>query len=513
MHDILPPQSRGNGNFYYKRINLRPQPFVIPLIQLSKWLAGTATILFLLLGPRVQAPAIGETIPNNDSTADAEITTEELTFQETVNKRKELEQQLTELEEKIAEQQKIIADYQRKGKTLQNEIGRLNAEISRINLQIEAINLSLNKLNQDIYETQRQINKTQNKIEEHRKALTKTLQRLYEADRESLMIILLKNDKISDFFNDISNILLIQDNIRLSLRDIIKLRQELLEQKEELGLEKEDVENLKIIREKRKRELQSVQAQKENLLKITKNKESEYKNLLEETKKTAAEIRSQIFRLIGGGELTFEKAYEFARLAEGSTGVRAALILAILDRESLLGQNVGRCSYKEAMHPQRDVPIFLAILENLHIDHNSAIAKVSCPNIHGTYGGAMGPAQFIPSTWALYGGYEKKNDKWYYNSTKDQIGKITGGIPSNPWNNADAFVATALYMKDLLDSKSCQEYGNNHDHILPKQTLIERCAAAKYYAGQRWWTYRFWYGDTVVERANEFQRDIEILNS
>jgi len=48
---------------------------------------------------------------------------------------------------------------------------------------------------------------------------------------------------------------------------------------------------------------------------------------------------------------------------------------------------------------------------------------------------------------------------------------------------------------------------------LPKQVLQERCAAAKYYAGSRWFTYRFAYGDRVLTLAKQFEEDIAILNS
>ena len=442
---------------------------------------------------------------------DADESSEEKSPQEVAAERKQLEEQLLELEEEMAEQQKIIEEYRGKGQTLKGEINQINAQIYKLNLQIKAVTLSLQKLDRDIYETQRGINNTQNQIEQHKDALAASIQSLYETDNQTMVTILLQNDRISDFFNGINDLLLIQNNIRLSLDDIVSLRQELIEQKQELNLEKDDIESLKRIRENRKYNLNKTQANRTQLLKITKNKESEFQNLLAETRKTAAQIRSRIFRLIGGGELTFESAYELARLAEGATGIRAAMTLAILDRESLLGKNVGRCTYETAMHPKRDIPVFKVILSTLQIDPNSLVARVSCPNAHGSYGGAMGPAQFIPSTWAIYGGYKKEGGVWKYNADKDLIGNVTGNKPSNPWSNTDAFIATASYIKDLYNSSSCRDYGIQYKHILPQQMLQERCAAAKYYAGKRWWTYRFWYGDAVVNKANEFQKDIEVL--
>lgn len=412
--------------------------------------------------------------------------------------RQTLEAELAKLEREIEAHQDTIQQYQSQGKSLKGEIGTLNTKIDKLNLQIKSINLNLSKLNEDINQTQRNINQTENKIGDHKDALSRSIQNLYESDQTGLMTVVFTYRHLSDFFGYLNNVTLIQDNVRVSLSEITRLRQELLESKQELSLKKEDTENLRAVQESQKRGVQTTQSEKNQLLKVTQGKESEYQKLLSKTKESAAQIRTRIFELLGGGELSFEKAYEYAKLAEGATGVRAALILSILHRESLLGKNVGRCSYTTAMHPTRDKPYFLDLLKRLNIDPSSDFAKVSCANQHGSYGGAMGPAQFIPSTWKLY---------------ESDITKITGNNPPSPWNNADAFSATAAYMKDLLDSASCKSYANENKNVVPYQTLLERCAAAKYYSGSRWYTYRFWYGDPVVTQANDFEADIAVLKA
>ena len=439
-------------------------------------------VALILLGPSFSR---AQESPTVDSTLSAQ------------EQRKQYEDQLAELEKEQTELQKTIDDYQKQGKTLSSEIGTLNARINKIKLQIKSVNVTLNKLSQDIIDTQKNINQTENKIDTHRDAIAHSLQNLREADKQTVLTIVMGNSKLSDFFQNINNVLLVQDNIRSSLEEVTNLRQNLLAQKEELNAQKEDTENLRAIQLAQQKQTETIQKEKNTVLKTTKGKESEYQKLLQQNQVKAAEIRSRIFELLGGGQLTFEKAYNYAKLAESATGVRAALTLAILDRESKLGKNVGQCSYKTAMHPTRDMPYFLDLLNRLGIDPESDAAKVSCPILaHGSYGGAMGPAQFIPSTWKLY---------------ESKIARVSGNNPPNPWNNSDAFSATAVYIADLLDSASCKDYANANKNTVPYQQLLERCAAAKYYSGSSWYTYRSFYGVPVVEKANSFEDDIKII--
>jgi len=410
--------------------------------------------------------------------------------------RAELERQLSELEEQIIQQEAEVQDLGSQGKSLQSEISRLRAKEDVLNLKIKAITGQLQQLGTEIVEKGVEIQGTEEKIVFNKEALKEALQVVYENGQSSLIEVLLRNPNLSLFFGDINDLLAVQNNLVATIDKISILKDELLEEREVLGLKKNDTEALKEYQARQRTDIALTQKEKDNLLKVTKGKEAEYKKILSETKKNASEIRSRIFTLLGGGQLSFEAAYDLAKLAEGATGVRAALILAVLDHESALGRNVGQCGYKTAMHPTRDIPVFLEIVGELGI--NPDAIKVSCANSDGAYGGAMGPAQFIPSTWKLY---------------KKDITAITGNKPPSPWDNSDAFAATASYLSDSLNSSGCRNYADKYDYLLPHQMLQERCAAAKYYAGGRWFTYRFAYGDPVVEKADSFQADIDFLNS
>ena len=260
-----------------------------------------------------------------------------------------------------------------------------------------------------------------------------------------------------------------------------------------------------------RRKIVDQEAQKKALLAANKSTTSQYQSIYDTQQKTAAQIRAELFALAGGsGTISLPAAISLAKIAGASTGVRPAFILGILKQETNIGQNLGNGVWTVDMNPTRDQPVFLVIMANLGLDPNSVKVSKASP---GGYGGAMGPSQFIPSTWACYAGYVntttgscgKGTDgtwagPWQYEASKDRVAKAAGhpGTPSNPYNNLDAFTATAIYMADLGATAQTPD--------------AERTAALKYYAGGNYMNpaYSF-YGDGVMGFADQFQSDIDTL--
>jgi membrane-bound lytic murein transglycosylase B len=165
--------------------------------------------------------------------------------------------------------------------------------------------------------------------------------------------------------------------------------------------------------------------------------------------------------------------------------------LAILTQESNLGKNVGTCnragdppskSWKNVMSPTRDQAPFKRITEALGL--NPDTTPVSCPIAGGGWGGAMGPAQFIPSTWE---------------SVADEVAADLGVSVANPWRAQDAIMASAVYLKrrGAVGGESA-----------------ERNAACRYYSGRSCDGKRppnSFYGNNVMSIARRVQSDIDYL--
>jgi peptidoglycan hydrolase CwlO-like protein len=423
----------------------------------------------------------------------------------------------------INEKQKILNEIAGQGKNLESEVRRLNTQIASLNLKLKATTLSLKRLDNEIEDTQNNIEQTESDTQKSKRVLSGVLQNLYLSENTNLVEIFLKNPELGDFFSDVKSLTDIQNNLRITLEKVIILKQELINEKEELVLQKGDIDDLIAYQANQKQGLSNTKVEKNDLLEITKGEESKYQKLLIETQKRADEIRSRIFKLFGGGELRFDEAVKIAQLAEQSTGIRPAFILAILTQESaingVIGANLGQCYYDDPRNNPSGTVMkdsqkgaFLSILSTIKNTslYTPSTAPVSCPILRdGAYGGAMGPSQFMPTTWAYYGGYEINT--WKYRSSKDYVAKITGNYPSSPWNNADAFVATALYLKNAYNSSGCIDYSERNKYIFSKQYLLETCTAAKYYAGGNWYSHRLGYGQAVANRAVRFQEEIDIL--
>jgi len=412
--------------------------------------------------------------------------------------RAKLEQELKEVEKQIAQYEGVLATTKKEKATLQNKIKELKNKANKISLQIKSTNLNLNYLNVQINETISSISKTTDKISKTKESLAGLLQDLYQLKQKSLLEILAGTNQLSEFFDYTNALNNLQLKIEENIDDLFALKTTLNKQNDNLEKDREGTKNLLAMQLLQKNELNQAKQEKTKILEVTKGNEARYQQMLSVSRKKANEIRNKIYELAGmKSNVSFGQALDIANWVSSRTGVRASFLLAVLTQESNLGKNVGTCnrptdppskSWRNIMKPGRDQAPFLQICKTLGLDPNST--PVSCPInspsrglIAGknSWGGAMGPAQFIPSTWMHY---------------KDQVARVTGRSPANPWDIRDSFVAAALYLA---------KYGAT------KQTRnAEWRAAMIYFSGSTNSRYSF-YGNSVMAIADKYDRDITYL--
>jgi len=394
--------------------------------------------------------------------------------------RARLQAELAEIEKDIEEKRGVLSEKQAERTSLERDVAILDAQIEKAQLSIKHRDITLGALNIDITNKERAIIELDAKVAREKGSLSQLIRRTREIDDLTLVELAL-GGSLSDLFEDIDNFEAIQRSLDVSFAEIATLRNDLSSRKVVLQERQEQEEELRYIQVLEKQAIEKREREKQEILNVTKGQEKAYLDLIAEREKTAAEIRTALFQFRDTAAIPFGDAYEFAKAASSKTGVRPALILGILAEESNLGENVGTGNWKVDMHPTRDVPVFENLMRELGLDPNAM--PVSKKPWYG-WGGAMGPAQFIPSTWVLY---------------KDRIGRMTGDNPPNPWNPRTAIFASAILLMD-----------NGADD---GTRSAERLAALRYFAGWKNATnpsYAF-YGDEVMALADKFQRQIDIL--
>lgn len=429
---------------------------------------------------------------------------------ETAAERKErLEKELENVERQILKQQVLVEDKQLERQSLERDLDILDAQISKARLGIQARSVAIAQLGDQIVDKEGVIIELNSRLEKQRQSLAQLIRKTEEVDDYSLAEIMLGNQNLSRFFEDFESFQSIKSSLNESLSFLHEIKADTEEQKRTLETKQEQEARMKGLQELEKQSIEAKEDKKEEILKVTKGEEAAYKQLLETQQKTASQIRAQLFELSGGGAaIPFPEAVGYAEFASSKTGVPTALILAILEQESAYGKNIGNCVYddmvqgKAVMHPDRDQPIFRVLADALGFDPRSQ--QVSCPWIRSGerlgWGGAMGPSQFIPSTWAMYGGFVQGGGSWVYDKNRDLIRSFTGkSQPSSPFSNQDAFMATGLLMRD--NGAAAGTY------------KAQWTAAIRYFAGYGGANnpVNFPYGDNVMARKARLDNEIKIL--
>lgn len=413
--------------------------------------------------------------------------------------RAQLEEEYEKLQEEILQWEKVLADTRVKKNTLQGDVTLLNAQIKQAEAQIRQKNLAIGEIASDIKLKNARISELSSRIDQGHDSLASLLRRQNQVDDLSLVEIALAADNAFALFEDVDSMAAIQIGLHEEFADIRTTRTQTEEEKKALA-ERQNAElDARYVVETKKQQVAESEAQKQRLLALAKSEEASYQQVLADRQAKAAQIRARLFPLKDSGSIQFGDAVTYAQTTSSATGVRAAMILAILSQESGFGSNVGNClvtdlttgdgkgkntgtPFAGVMKAPRDTVPFERVTAALGKDWSTT--PVSCPQ-PGGYGGAMGPTQFIPSTWVLF---------------ESRIKTALGVEATNPWNAQHAIMAMGIYLADV--GATGQTY------------TAERNAACAYYSGRACPNTGGAidaYGNSVVAKAAKYQEDIDFL--
>lgn len=408
--------------------------------------------------------------------------------------RAQLQQQLAQIEQEIAAAEADLSATKTQKNILANKVAQLKKQQASLQLQIKATNLKIKQLDDQLAETENGITDRVNRIKIQREQVASFMRALQQYNDLPIWYRVVAGNSIMDLFREVYDYSRLVSELGRSLSELNESKTQLQKDQEKLAEAQDSAQSLLNIKNLQAQKLTGTVVEQNQLLTTTRGQEKLYQNLIGGKKAAAKEIRGRIYQLLDvSTQISFGQAADLAKWVFAQTGVRPALVLAVLTQESNLGRNVGTCnrlgdpatkSYLAVMKPDRDLEPFLAITKELGMD--PTVTPVSCPmrNKSGArvgWGGAMGPAQFIPSTWQAY---------------KIKVSAITGKSPANPWDIRDAFLASAILMK----ANSATGGGRQS----------EWTAAMRYFSGGVNPKFSF-YGDNVLDLADKYQSDLDAL--
>ncbi len=387
-----------------------------------------------------------------------------------------LQTRIDDLRKQIDIYQKEIDDKSAKEESLSNNIEVLEADIKKIEIQIEETNLQIASLAEEISEKEIEIEKVQKKVDAKKEMLSKFLRELYEKEEEEIEEIIFTGQSFSDYFFKIESLENFENRIREAHDQLEISKENLKDEKRELIEKKIEKENLRGIQSDQERSLEQEKQMKTLLVSQIRNEKLALEQNLARLRQELDEIQSL------GKPINLEEAIEAAKYAADLTQVAPEFLLGVLRVESGLGTNVGGGRYKTDMNPSQ-WDTFKSLCKELKLDpEKTPVSRRACYNPDsedgcGGWGGAMGPAQFLPSTWMGY---------------KNRVESLTGKKPADPWNLKDSLVAMGLKLGSV-------------ERVQAGDRKAWAKAAGMYLAGSNWEKYS-WYSDRVLYYADGFKK-------
>jgi len=391
------------------------------------------------------------------------------------DKLQQKKQELNLVQQKINALDQSIKKKDNEINSLQSEIKFLEKNINKTNLEIEKTKLIMEQMDLGIKEIQKNIIEKEAMILHEKENIKEFIKLMYENDSTSLLGMMLSGDNLSKLWADMEAIQGAQEKIQDILKNLKNQKINLEDNRIDLDRKKEEQDNLFLMQESQKRALESDKTYKNKITKSAKDKKIQMEKGFSSAQKIKEILRDEIFSLENVGvSMSMQTALDYANFAASKTGIRAEFLLGLLKVESDLGNNVGSGNYKKDMNP-REHDAFLSITKKLGLNPNTTPVSKK-PTKYKGWGGAMGPAQFMPTTWL---GYE------------DDVAQLTGSSPASPWDIKDAFTAAAILLSRTGASDKTR-YG-------------EWKAAMKYLAGGNWNNPKLaWYGDRVLKIAERY---------
>ena len=137
-------------------------------------------------------------------------------YAETAQEREaRLRSELAKVEQEQAETEAVLKSAQGQTASIERDILILNTKIKAAKLNIQAKNIVIEQLTKDIGNKDKKISSLEDRIERGKESLAQIYQKTYQLDSYSLPEILLSQDTLGKFYEDLDTFTSIQTSLKI----------------------------------------------------------------------------------------------------------------------------------------------------------------------------------------------------------------------------------------------------------------------------------------------------------
>lgn len=326
--------------------------------------------------------------------------------------------QASTIKDDISSLQKKLDQATQKKQSLEKNLNQIKSSLGATVAAIGKTKALLRETTDTIRRKELEVQLLEENIQFKKEMLTALMQEIYFNADKPLAEVVLGESNFSGALDEASNVSHLSEKVKAILDDVQDLKGQTEDERTHLEAMKK--ENERVLAEKAKQQQLLAGSQA-----ATQSDIADQAETIAELQKKMNKLKSELSGLLGAN-ISTNDVMEAAAIASKATGVRKAFILGELTQESGLGRFTGGCYYKSTRVKPADKTAFESIMKELGYDVNKK--KISCSPGYG-YGGAMGIAQFMPTTWMGY---------------KAKITSMTGHSPADPWSVTDGVVGMAI---------------------------------------------------------------------
>lgn len=225
----------------------------------------------------------------------------------------ELQQQIDANNSQIEALNKEIAQYESQLKatsqqkqTLQGRLGELDLQRKKLTAQITLTKNQIGTTQKQIQQLSNGIDAAQGSIDNNRAGLAESLRSLYDSDKRSLAISILNASDLTDAWQDIDAIAVIQDAVRTDIRSLAETKQVLTDTKTQAEEKRAQLVTQQRQLTTQQGSLDATRKAQNELLAQTKSQESAYQKIISQKQAEKVQFEAALFELASKLEYTLD---------------------------------------------------------------------------------------------------------------------------------------------------------------------------------------------------------------